>query len=226
MRFTKALLAQSLLACSLIGNESLKVEGASGKGMVTEVVLDSKAESVIALYNSTLNGNNACYFVVIPATAQTFVYNDITGDWLGQGVFCSVTSSLEAGAVRLRIEFSKMWQGKRWLFITERNGVVTKAWSVAGEWEIAETQAEWIKPATRLQTKPLELSDARVRQDLDETQFWTVQAEDWGMAGVLMRNGVKQTVGEDYVWVGPGMFRTLAGIPWESDDLVTVIGLK
>jgi hypothetical protein len=181
---------------------------------------------VIIIYNSVLNGNNGCYFVVVPATAQAYVYNDITGDWLGQGMLCSVSTKLEAGAVRVMVDFSSNWRGKQWLFVTERNGIDTRSWSIAGEWEIVEMQADWIKPAMRLQTKPLGIVDSKVKQDSEETHFWNVETKDWGMNGLVFRNGVKQAMGEDYVWTGSGTFRTLAGVPWEADDLVAVVGLR
>lgn len=253
LKFINLLLAYIVFCWSASGlygqlkpKSTLSLNPSFGKGLSAEFILSSNSESVIVIFNSNLNGNGGCYFVVIPATAQVFVYNDSTGDWVGQGDQCSVTAAKEGENVRLNIQFSEKWQGDRNIYLLERNGEVTGEWQVAGSWDTRKQAFKWIRPVvgkTGPPGPPGATGEKGDKGDKGEDgkslcgkpvfQVRELKGEDKGeemltLGGLIFLNGVYQSPAVDYVIIRDGIGGMEKGA-WlypkeiKEGDLLTVV---
>jgi hypothetical protein len=118
-----------------------------GSGMGGEYLLRSTAPEVVILIADRLDGERGCYVVIEPATATVWQYNQITGDWLGDGHYCRVTAKrTPAGAVRLSAEFRR-FKGEKTIYVMERPG---GQWYRAGTWTVRDEDVPQLPPADPL----------------------------------------------------------------------------
>lgn len=126
----------------------------AGSGLNGEFLIRADAPEVIVIFNTVLNGNNACYIAVDMTQPRAYVYNDTTGDWTGDGDNCAVDARKESKHVRLLIRFSRRWTGARTVYTLERVDGRPAQWYRAGAWNIQAEDIPQLPPAAPQDPEP------------------------------------------------------------------------
>jgi hypothetical protein len=129
---------------------SLSWTPSTGSGLTAEFLLTHRPNvaDVLIIINTALDGNNGCYVALDVKTPRAYVFNDTTGDWLGDGDNCSADvvretalvdlgTTIPVGPIRISLEFTPTWAGMKTIYVMERGDGIQSKWYRAGTWDVS-----------------------------------------------------------------------------------------